>query len=344
MSINNFLSKNNIQLIWDVLIDEDVFKNRSKETIANINILFNKIIKDFFESEKHKYNDLIDMNKQFIRIIIDYINKYYPLKLNTTSISNIPYQNNNNNSNFPYQNKGPITSEDIQQNRMSQFEKELNVKQQEFTNAITLPVPPTPNFSDKLDEPIGEMEQAIKQMMAQRKYDIDLMSQNFNNNNDSSNWLKSQETSIKNDRVNRQQNNTQNTNNNNIVDNHIDSFMRNNKLKYIKIDNKDIIDITFEKEVIDLNKKQLSWSDNNTTFEYDELDNINVNIDSKSEKEINNNKNNTDSNNILNKLKLLPDNSKVSKNTNYYTRLENKIDNLNDKMDIIIKLLEQKIK
>lgn len=340
MSVNDFLSKNNVQLIWEILIDEDIFKNRTKDIITNIQISFNKIIKDFYDSEKNKYSDLMNMNKQFIKIILNYINKYFPLKQNTTSISNIPYQNNS-----------LITSEDIQQNRISQFEKELSIKQQEFTNAITLPVPPTPNFSDKLDEPIGEIGLAIKQMMAQRKYDTELINQNINKN-DSSNWLRSQETSVKNDRLNVQQNNnTQNINNksneniknmNNIADKYVENYMNNSKIKYIKIDNKDIIDIDIQREAIDLNKKQLSWSADNITIEYNELDSIDN--DSKLDNNDDNNNNNIDSNNILNKLKLLPnDSNKTSKNTNYYTRLENKVDNLNNKLDMILKLLERKI-
>jgi len=338
MSINDFLSKSNIEMIWDVIMDEDIFKNRTKETIININNLFNKLIKEFFDSEKNKYNNLIDMNKQFIKIILNYINRLFPLRQNSQNIPNA-------------QNKQLITSEDIQQNRMTQFEKDLTIKQQEFTNAITLPVPPTPNFSDKLDEPISEMGLAVKQMMAQRKYDTEIFNQQLNKND--SNWLQSQETSIKNDKLNKPIENKPIENKNNIninknEKNDIDILNNNYKVKYIKIDNKDIIDFTIEKEVIDLNKKQLSWSDNNITIEFNELDtvtnyNVNNNISNKTNNDFN----------ILSKLKMIPNNNHNNNNNNNNNitnenndkkidNLENKVNDLSSKLDSLIELMKAK--
>lgn len=324
MSINEFLSKNNIELLRDVILDENIFRNRTNdEMIKLINIIFNKIIKQFYENEKNKFKNLIEMNKQFIKIIINYININFPIQQNTQT----NLHNNNNNNNLT-SSKNLITSEDIQQNRLSQFEKELNIKQQEFTNAITLPVPPTPNFSDKLDEPISEMGMAIKQMMAQRNYDIEMFN-NTINKNDSSNWLQSQETSIKNDRINKStiENNTNIDTNTNM---NINSNTTNNKIKYIKIDNKDI-DFNIQNEAIDLNKKQLSWSDTNETIEYNTLESIKDN-------------NNDNNNNIFKKLKFVSnnDNNYVKTNENRIAELENKVDTLNGKIDMILKLLENK--
>lgn len=321
MSINDFLSKNNIQMIWDVIMDEDIFKNRTKETKININNLFNKLIKEFFESEKNKYNNLIDMNKQFIKIILNYINRLYPIRQNSQNILNT-------------QNKQLITSEDIQQNRMTQFEKDFTIKQQEFTSAITLPVPPTPNFSDKLDEPISEIGLAVKQMMAQRKYDTEIFNKQLNKNDiNDSNWLQSQETSIKNEKLNNKP--IENKQNNNKYKNENDILNNNYKVKYIKIDNKDIIDFTIEKEVIDLNKKQLSWSDNNMTIEYNESDTVT-------------NKMNNDFN-ILSKLKMIPTNNNENNNENNdnnnnkkIINLENKVNELNNKLDSLIELIKSK--
>ena len=338
MSINDFLSKSNIEMLWDLMMDEDIFKNRTKDVIININNLLNKLIKEFYESEKHKYNNLIDMNKQFIKIILNYINRLFPIKQNTQNIQNTQNTQNIQNTQNT-QNKQLITSEDIQQNRMTQFEKELTIKQQEFTNAITLPLPPTPNFSDKLDEPISEMGNVIKQMMAQRKYDTEIFNQQLTKNDQ--NWLQSQETSIKNEKINKSQ---ENNKNNNISND--DKQYSNYKVKYIKIDNKDIIDFDIQKEVIDLNKKQLSWSDNNTTIEYNEY-NESDNITNIIPNKINNNFN------ILSKLKILPENNINNNNNNNdndnnntnnikFINLENKVNDLSNKLDTLIELIRNK--
>jgi hypothetical protein len=130
---------------------------------------------------------------------------------NTTNNSNT---NNIQNQNAPNQYrkikihpeeplKQPITFEDIQNDRMSLFEKEFNKKQDEFTNAMTLQVPPVPKFSDTLDEPISEIELEIKRIKEQRNYDIEIINNTNKNSNTAvdENWLKPQETSIKNEKL-----------------------------------------------------------------------------------------------------------------------------------------------
>lgn len=326
MSVNTFLSKDNIELIWDVIMDEDIFRNRTKDIIININNVFNKLIKDFYDSEKQKFNNLIEMNKQFITIMLNYINNYI---LKNNSHQQI-YQSSPKNDKLNIYQTDLITSEDIQKNRASQFEKELQLKQQEFTDAISLPVPPIPKFNDEKDEPIGEMETALKQIIAQRNYDIATFNNNISKNenlntNLNSKWLQSQETSIKSEKINNNKSINQSTNQN---------------IKYIKIDNEETHNIDIQQEVIDLNKKQLTWSENNVTIEYNEIDN--------------NQTNPFTDNNIFKKLKMLPNNSTsnnlFNKNQNFnpilsenkIVELENKVDNLSNKMDIIIKLLENK--
>ena len=47
---------------------------------------------------------------------------------------------------------------------------------------MALPVPEKPNFSDKLDEPMSEMEIALKNAISQRNYDIEQVSKNISIN------------------------------------------------------------------------------------------------------------------------------------------------------------------
>ena len=106
--------------------------------------------------------------------------------------------------------KQPITYEDIQNVRKSQFEKDLYNRQQEFTSAMSNPVPPVPDFSDKIDEPISEIEIEIKRIQEQRNYDIEIINKNYQDNivdqvNENpikltENWLKSENTNIKNEK------------------------------------------------------------------------------------------------------------------------------------------------
>jgi len=74
MSINDFLTKENTDLLWEVLIDDDILKYKSKEIITQINYIFKQNLSGFYEVEKNNSQNLITMNKKFITIIMNYIN------------------------------------------------------------------------------------------------------------------------------------------------------------------------------------------------------------------------------------------------------------------------------
>ena len=315
MSTNDFLNKQNIGLLWEVLIDDDLFKNKPKELINQIANTFNQNLRGFYEAEKNNSNNLMSMNKKFIASMLSYS---YGIITNLNKIQN------QNQGQQQLQNKNKvsrdlITSSELQTERISQFEKELSQKQNEFTNAMTLPVPPTPKFSDNnLDVPISEMELEIKKVLDQRNYDIEQVSKNLNKSTADS-WLKPQETSLKSEKPTTINKPIINSNSNNQ-----------NKLKYIKIDNENIENNVIKKDIIDLNqKKNITWGEN---------ENINFQI---IEEE-------SDDDNIFKKLKKITpqsdDLSNNNNNNNINSRLnilEDKLEALNAKMDLIINLLSQ---
>jgi len=157
MSVNTFLLDVNKQMVWDLIQDEFILNEHSPETVQRISDVFNTNIKGFYESEKNKSVDLFDLNKKYILTILGYINNNILKPKQKPNMVEEKY----------------YTHEDIQNDKRSQFDKELNVKKSEFTNAVTQKIPPVPNFSDTVDEPIVEMEEAVRKMVEQRKYDID---------------------------------------------------------------------------------------------------------------------------------------------------------------------------
>ena len=176
MNIGNFLLKENINMLWDVISDEDIFKFLTKDIQSKISQLFINIT---------------DINKKYILLILNHIKKNYPYQMpNKIKISDEPIRNS----------KELITYEEIQNDRTSQFEKDLNRRQEEFTNAMTLKVPNVPEFSDNFaDTPIKDMDKIIKEMTSKRNYEVEQINRNYSNNNSDNgdNWLKPQETSIK---------------------------------------------------------------------------------------------------------------------------------------------------
>jgi len=203
MSINQFLEKENVELLWEVLIDEPLIKQLCDSVIKIKTILqiFQTNLNEFYETERKSCNNLMELNKKYILLIINYVMKIK----NTNNAQELAGTNQYRKIKIHQEEpvKQSITFEEIQNDRKTLFEKELNQKQEEFTNAMSLPVPPVPNFSDELDQPISEIELEIKRIQEQRNYDIEIIN-NTNKNSSSSvdeNWLKPQETSIKNEKL-----------------------------------------------------------------------------------------------------------------------------------------------
>ena len=176
MSIKDFLSEPNVQMLWEVLIDEDtILKDRRTQEI------FVKTLPEFYEREKtNKQMTLIGLNKQFISIMLNLL-RQAPTQVART----IPTK------------KILITQEELQTDRTIQFEQEFNKKQQEFTSAMAVPVPTTPVFTDNTkDEPLTEMNMIIQRTIAERNLELDKFYKSANKA-DAENWLKSAPTSIK---------------------------------------------------------------------------------------------------------------------------------------------------
>jgi hypothetical protein len=220
MSINQihqFLSKENIQVLWDVLIEDQVIKNfcSSHDKIIELTKIFESNLKGFYDIERRNCNTLIELNKKYMVLIINYLSSQIITPI-TKPITNTQPQQLSQFKKITIhdeQIKQPITYEEIQNERKSQFEKDLYNRQQEFTNAMSNPVPPLPKFSDKLDEPINEIELEIKRIQEQRNYDMEIINKtyqqnvtnqnginNINSLNDTKNWLQSENTNIKNEK------------------------------------------------------------------------------------------------------------------------------------------------
>ena len=341
MNTTNFLNNENVKVLWDVVIDEDIIKRQSREFHENILNLFRSNLKGFYDVESQKTTNLIDMNKKYILLILNYANKqiaqiaqnvkpeYRKIKI----LDELPQKKVNE----------LITYEEIQNDKRSQFEKDLNRRQEDFSNSMALPVPPVPKFSDNLEDgPISEIEKAIKELTSQRNYDVEQINKSNNNslNSNTDNWLKPQETSVKNDKLTPQQpiqNGNINGNNGNINGN-------NSRLKYLKIDNENVENqvISLEREKQISPKKNVTWDlkpYNYSSDVKDELLNeVRLTMEEISEPD-NDNINDEDANifKLLKKVPLVKDT-----NDNKIAVLQADVKTLNSKLDLILELLKNK--
>lgn len=276
---SDFTSDDNIQLLWEVMLDENIFQSVDNSNVTQIQKQFLGKLKSFNEIESKKYMSLISMNKAFIE------NMY---NQNTTSNT---IQNTS-------QYSEPIKAEDLKSHRMNDFDVALKKQQDDFASSMTLKSPPRPSFEDSYnDKPINSMEDLIKKTMQERNYDIQQIQQGHTPKQQVEQFLKSHETSVR--------NKTDNPNEKLYDDRKYDkpptNFTYKNvsgeKVKYIKIDDNDIHRNLIDSDIVELNdntiidkkdhaskndikpKKNISWaSDESLSTSHDYDNNIKLDI------------------------------------------------------------------
>lgn len=209
MSVNSFGTEQNVRLLLEIIMDEDIVQQQPREAVNQIQTVFYNNLRGFYENHKNTYPTLVELNKQYILLILRFVQNEIVKPV--------------------IKKQQRVTFEDIQNDRRSQFERDLNARQSEFTSAMTTPVPPIPKFSDAAqDEPFSEMELAIKQMTEQRKYDVEQITNSFTGKN----LAPPTETSVNNEKFRTSQ----------------------QKIRYIKIEPTDIkLD---EKAIVDLDSEK----------------------------------------------------------------------------------------
>uniref|UniRef100_A0A6C0DSA8 Uncharacterized protein n=1 Tax=viral metagenome TaxID=1070528 RepID=A0A6C0DSA8_9ZZZZ len=267
---NHFLSDNNVKMLWEIILDDDIVVNKNRDEITQINRIFLSVAQQFYDKEKNLHQTLIGMNKKFISVIVNILNQNFP-KPKPLVIHE--------------KETIPITAEEIQKSRENEFEQEFKRKQNEFTRAMSLPVPETPKFSDNArDEPISELDVIIKRTIAERNLEMQQITNNFNKS-EVENWIKSSETSVRVEKLRENENAT----------------------KKIKLGNLMDYDVPSDENI---KQKNVSWADDLTE------------------------------NNILPGLKL-----KITeiepKEINNTTSIDEKIDKLEKKVDVIFSMIEK---
>jgi hypothetical protein len=151
---SSFITNENIDLLWEIILEEEfIRKVVSREKIVEFRNYFIVQIKEFHNATAKLNIPLVQLNKQFIT-------NFMMVLQTPTTTPNTP-------------NKQLYTSQEIQDERKTQFENDLTRKQNEFTRAMSVPVPEIPKFSEDLDKPIGSaMDELIAKTLAERNYEI----------------------------------------------------------------------------------------------------------------------------------------------------------------------------
>jgi len=155
-SMANFItSKENKEVLWNVLYNNKLFNNIPETNFNNIQILFEKtILRSLDENREILTNtisdtkNIIDLNKIILKNMVININNYKKSLLTPIEIK-----------------------ETLKAEKLEEFDKELNAKKASFNELITLKKPEVIDFSDvKEDDPLSSnnMNELLEKIQKER--------------------------------------------------------------------------------------------------------------------------------------------------------------------------------
>ena len=188
--LTKFLNKQNLKLLWDVLLDELHIDPNNKSNITNIRTVFESNIQPFTKNTSINTNanangnsQLVILNKQFLSQVLIAVNRLFP---------NLKQEQEFKKIQISSEEISPYKIEDIRDARQDDFEKQLLLKRADFENSINANKPKELDFSEKIDDDkIVEMDTLIAETVARRKFDIEQI-QNTIVTEDPENWLQPQ--------------------------------------------------------------------------------------------------------------------------------------------------------
>jgi hypothetical protein len=250
---SQFTNKDNLNLLWNVLLDEFQIDSSNINLINNIKFVFESNINPFI-SRANKRSNIMELNKQFLSQVVLAVNKLFPNFTNFNGVKQNQEQNIKRITIYSDEDviNEPYKIEDIQASRQSEFDKNVEQKRLDMENYMTPQKPKDLDFSDKnSDVKITSMGSLIAEKMAQRNLEMEQLQNNNFNTNNVENWLTPKETSLKNEKGVSDQKS--------IIKNN-----ENSRLKHISIDSNNNITLSInnnEQTHQNVSKKVVSWND-----------------------------------------------------------------------------------
>jgi hypothetical protein len=207
-NLQQFKTIKNINMLWEVLLDELNINTQNTSLAANVRSVFESNINPFL-ARANPNSGLMNLNKIFLTQIVAAVNRLFP------NINQQPQVKLINISDEVVSSE-PYKVEDIHNARQTEFESQVNQRRNEFENLVTVKKPKEVDFSDKAEtSKIKEMEALIAETIAKRNFDIEQINTNMNMstnvNSDTGQtpdeWLKPNNTSLRSEKQQPQQEN-----------------------------------------------------------------------------------------------------------------------------------------
>jgi hypothetical protein len=201
-NLQQFKTNKNINMLWEVLLDELNINPQNTAIVTNIRSVFESNVNPFL-ARANPNSGLMNLNKIFLTQIVAAVNRLFPNINQQQPVKLI-------NISDEIVNTEPYKVEDIHNARQTEFETQVNQRRNDFESLVTVKKPKEVDFSDKAENSkIKEMEALIAETIAKRNFDIEQINTNMNTNQNTNTdeWLKPNNTSLRTEKQQQQQEN-----------------------------------------------------------------------------------------------------------------------------------------
>ena len=160
---SDFLRPSNVTLLCEVLSEDNSIKRQSQLIKQEIyNYIVNNI-KEFYKTFQKTNLSLFDLNKIYIKRILNVVQKKFPIHNKLQISSDVIVPNNIEST--------ELLAEDIKLSRQTKLNTDMNELQKDFDNTINCKQPELPNFAFNYEnKPLQQID--MENIIAQRNYDI----------------------------------------------------------------------------------------------------------------------------------------------------------------------------
>lgn len=161
-NLSQFSSKPNLNMLWEVLLDELKVEASNHPVINTLQMIFTNNL-THFTNKANPITPVMELNKQFLSQVVLAFNKVFSenkdvkrIKISDEEVSSVPYK-----------------IEDIHSSRQTVFENEFKRKQIDMETMMTPQKPKNLDFSDATkDTKIKSMDSLVAQLLVERSRDI----------------------------------------------------------------------------------------------------------------------------------------------------------------------------
>jgi hypothetical protein len=169
-------SVQNKGLLWTTLQESGAFAGLSRDQFQPVQSAFDRAVQQAAAAAASSNASLSDVNKGIIREFMQVLRLYQMSQNNANNANNANNPTNANNTQKKKKIELVYRAEDLQNERASEFDRNLREKQAEMDSFLTLKKPNDVSFADTAvdeDKPIGdEMARLIAQELAAREREL----------------------------------------------------------------------------------------------------------------------------------------------------------------------------